>query len=814
MLKHLLHHTYRSQFGWLWMFWFICIVQAIAGTVGIMNPWVQNFRLIFFFGQCLLAALAIFGGVQMHSMVGDNVFWKTRPLSRSELLRVNSTYVLGFVYLPLLASIFVGSMAAGFSGRQLFLAVLEWALYCGVGTAAISAVAAHTRNLGMGVGAGAGVFFFATTVGVGFNYLTNLFPDLRPAPGRPFYYQNSSLLVALMLLLGSAVFAFIWRQLRNSAIISAGSYGVAVFAFYLVAMYSPFGFLRPDVPHTENVKVSLINKQFTQDPESLSEQVLWSHFQASGIPTGTVLMPSTLYAQFQPEDRKEPKLMHTYHQSSHSRSGLDYFENSVSSPTAFRVLQARYPEDTVWTGRWRRHHQDTLPAGKRRRPTQGTPGRFSGYLRGEIVSLRQLADLPLKNGFTRLGEGYGVSVRLLTDEEGGLQFELREAVPELMYASRQEFRHNYYRASGIYLLYHPESREAILLDESGSSRDTASFLSNQAQIKLRFKVPRSQLREHLNGHQADDWATGLRLHVYHHRRVGKVSAQFADDQYRYQASHRRHISTWQQDSTVGFERLQQLKWPGTNDLAAAQKFAHEFVTQAPQNFYSNQSTLATKMLTDIGPEIVPFFLNEAPYTYAMGNIVLRRALQRLATREHIPALKKALLRDPELALLVQSKRWGKECAPTLAKLLKNRERPLPASALTVIANHATPEQFADLEWHSTRCKNGQDALFRSLRKLDGFPYRQTVHEAWVLARLQFVSEINLAVFAAELGELDALHALIRQMNSSTSEARDRRAFEILRPKLEAKGDDKALRKWLLDHANEIRFDEDRDKYVI
>ena len=44
-------------------------------------------------------------------------------------------------YLPLMASLIVGLVAAGFSGWELLLAVFEWALYCGVGVAAISAVA-------------------------------------------------------------------------------------------------------------------------------------------------------------------------------------------------------------------------------------------------------------------------------------------------------------------------------------------------------------------------------------------------------------------------------------------------------------------------------------------------------------------------------------------------------------------------------------------------------------------------------------------------------------------------------------------------
>lgn len=814
MLKHLLYQTYRSQFGWLWMFWFICVAQAHAGAVGVMSPAIQNTRTTLFLAQCLLAGLAISGGIQIHAMVGDNVFWKTRPIGRPLLLQVNSIFVLGLVYLPFMVSLLVGSVAAGFSGAQLFTVALEWALYFGVGVTAISAVASHTRNFVMFLSVGGCVFLYFTSFGAGYRYLLSHFDGLRPSSGLPYYYQTSSLLVALILLMICGAFGFVWRQLRNNIGVSIGAFTLSALVFFALVFHGPFGFLRPNLPIMENIEMELITEDFSKDPEPLAEQVLWSHFRAKGLPEGTVFMPTVLSAKFDADARKEPKLLHTYHQSSRSSSGMDYFEDSPSSHTALRVLQSHYPDDTVWSGRWSTHRRDDLPNGGKRWPSRGAMGRFSGYLRGEVVAIRQFADLPLQNGFAGLGEGYGVAIRLIADEEGGLQFEIREATPELMYARRREFRRNFYRTSGIYVLYHPDSREAILLDESGSSRNAATFLSNQSQITLRFHVPRSALRERLNGHEADDWAAGLRLHVYHHRRIGRLSWHFDDKQYHYQRSHRRHISVWESDSNTGFESLKELKWPGANDVAAAQKFAHEFVTRAPANFYSSQSSETTKMLTDIGPEIVPFFLNEAPYSYAMGQIVLRRAFQRLARREHIPALKKALVRDPSLASLAQSKRWEKECAPALTGLLRQRDRALPASALIILAKQATNEQFADLAWHATRCEHSQEGLYRILRELDGFPYEQVVRDAWNLARLKFVSEQNLAVFAAELGELDALHYFIRQLNSSSSEPRDRRAFEILRAKLGTTGNDAALRQWLLKNAARIHFDSAKSKYVL
>ncbi|MGB0579537.1 MAG: hypothetical protein ACPGVU_07530, partial [Limisphaerales bacterium] len=485
-----------------------------------------------------------------------------------------------------------------------------------------------------------------------------------------------------------------------------------------------------------------------------------------------------------------------------------------SGVTAFRLLQENYPADTVWSGRWNHHQRSSLPTGGKKRPHRDAIGKFAGNLQSEIVSLKRVGDIPLQDGFARLGAGYGVAIRLLTDEEGGLQFELREAIPSLRYSSQSADRHSYYRTAGIYVLYHPASREAIVLDESGSRRNAATFLNNQVQTTMSYRVPRSKLREYLNGHERDDWSSGLRLHVFHHRRIGRISTRFADDQYRYVGSHRRQISQWESDSRSGFESLKELKWPGTNDVAAARNYAREFIRRVPANFYSNQSTKTSNLLTENGPDIVPFFLDEAPYSYAMGRIVLRRAFQRLARPEHIPALKRALVRDPNLAWLVRSKRWEKECAPVLASLLKGRERVLPAEALIVLAKHASKAQYADLAWHAVRCPSAQEYVYRNLRTLDGFPYEQTVREAWSLARVQFVSDLQLAVFAAELGELDALYNFIRQLNTNSSESRDRRAFEILRPKLGVTGDDDTLRKWLLDHASQIRFDQQQGNYVI
>ncbi|MGB0579536.1 MAG: hypothetical protein ACPGVU_07525, partial [Limisphaerales bacterium] len=72
--------------------------------------------------------------------------------------------------------------------------------------------------------------------------------------------------------------------------------------------------------------VELITERYDQDPDSLSEQILWSHFRAKGVPEGTVLMPTRLGATFNPDERDEPKLLHTFHVQSRASSGVDYFE--------------------------------------------------------------------------------------------------------------------------------------------------------------------------------------------------------------------------------------------------------------------------------------------------------------------------------------------------------------------------------------------------------------------------------------------------------------------------------------------------------
>ena len=146
MTRHLLFNTYRSQRGWLWMFWFLCAVQAVLGLMNPTDVPSQVIRTIFFVAECFLGAFAIVGGIQMNPVASNTAFWLTRPISPRQVLTTQFAYVYGLVFAPLVCGLATGWLRAGFTGLQLLGTATEWMLFAGCVITLGAAAAVHTKN--------------------------------------------------------------------------------------------------------------------------------------------------------------------------------------------------------------------------------------------------------------------------------------------------------------------------------------------------------------------------------------------------------------------------------------------------------------------------------------------------------------------------------------------------------------------------------------------------------------------------------------------------------------------------------------------
>ena len=576
----------------------------------------------------------------------------------------------------------------------------------------------------------------------------------------------------------------------------------------------PFDFMRARLGPPEGTQLALVRDTNISPDTPPGEQLLWSHFHVSGLPTNVVAIPNQMHYGFSNGDKLN--LRGSHHGQSHFKSSLERLQDAPSKRDFIKHMRGLYPADTVWSGRWQGGHFDSLPLSTK---VKGWPkdrtGEFTGYVEADFFEIERVVDMPLHDTYVSAGAGRAFAVRLLGDDDKGTRFDISDVRPNITFSSSLEPRRAGARSSNnAYILYHPESREVFLLDSSSYRNSSPTFLNNQVVTTRTFHVPRSALRERLTGHVAGNWLNELRLHIYQAKIVGRSKMEFDEADYEYASSRVKRTSDYVAAAQTGVDYLKTLKWPGVADPAAAQQFAHEFLANQPHNYYRNQSRDVSKMLTDIGSEIVPFLLREAPFAGTTRRVVVRSVLKRLLRAEHRADVIAAVGRDPELAWLVRGKSWEKDGAPALAKRLPSREEALPGEALFVLSASATPDQYADLRWHAERCDRMLEYVFENLRKLEGFPYEETVRSAWKRARLQLVPDAELSPFAAELGELDALHRFVQLMHTSKIEAREKRAFNILKDNFGITGTQAELKKWLVANAASLRFDPKTKKYVL
>jgi hypothetical protein len=803
-----------KQRGWLWMFWTVCVAQAILGTFDPTDQILQIARTFLFAGQCFLAFVAIAGGVVADPVQSSAAFWLTRPISRRQLLHAKLLFVFGLVVVPLLAGLGVGIANAGFTGGQLVSSIFQWGLFICTAAAALGAVGTHAGTTAHLVAFGGGAFalFFASAALL--RYVLSYFPSIWRSSFAPDA-DISGLLVGLPIAFVGMMIAWYLRSQARNQRRSLPVGAVTLIVLMVIVTVRPFSFLRENLTQLPGDAIEVITEEKIRiDETPPGEQVIWSHFRVKDLPANTIALPTYFGATF-----KTPAhfvLNSSHHEGRLRENGIERLVRSPAQAEFLRLVRRQFPEDTVWSARRFSNHPNGLPVsnGPKKWPKDRT-GEFRGTLKLDLMAVKRLADVPLTPGFRRLGRGFGINIREIVETEQGTRVVVDEVIPNLMFTRQSSYRGGrYWKASCLYVLFHPESREAFVLDEHNQLRNTPSFLNNQSVTTLKFNVPRSALRERLTGNADDDWVRSLRLHAYHTEGIGRMARTFAESDYKFVSSRAAQVSQYQASSRSGMDRLRSLKWPGTADPVAARKFASDFLHHAPDSFYGKDSSQTLKLLNDIGPNLVPFLLGAGTLPDSLKRVVLRNYLRKNLRPEHQPAVLSALAHDPDLAWILRTKNWVKEGLPILAKLLKARDRLLESDALVLLSAVATADQYDDLSWHAIRCGSGQEYVFRNLRKLEGFPYAETVQAAWKRARLDMVSDYSLAVFAAEQGELDGLHILVRQLRDSPNPSRDRRYLEVLKDRLDATGDTTVLKNWLLTNAPNLRFDAGKQKYVL
>jgi hypothetical protein len=208
----------------------------------------------------------------------------------------------------------------------------------------------------------------------------------------------------------------------------------------------------------------------------------------------------------------------------------------------------------------------------------------------------------------------------------------------------------------------------------------------------------------------------------------------------------------------------------------------------------------------VGSAGLPMLLKKLPVEREIFYAAIRPALSKLATREHLPALREALERMPELAWLFLEKGWAAEGREPLAKHLVNRGETLDPAALKVLAGAQNPQHCPDLLWHWAANQQGAPDVFPALSFCTPAERKNTLELGWKRARFGLKDRNEIAALAASEGLPDSLAALLDRLMEPVDPPQRQRELAPLMAVTPFSGKPADFPAWLKQNAHRLHWE--------
>lgn len=811
LLLHQLRTDFRHLRPWLLAFWATLPVQVLLTNWSGLHYEVRFvLEVILMLLQVLLAALVTVRAVHADAFVGDTVFWKTRPLTPVTLLGAKSLLVVLGLLLPFTLAGAFGWTTGGVSASKLPVGIASLWFVMVPGLAIVLALAGSSRNLTQLVAGFGGLFavFTATLL------LAEKLTQLGVFPRSQLNIATSSTATALGWLMVWSVLA--WTlTVKRRPMVSAVLLGMAVVGAVTLKVAWRVDLLgRAALPEVEMTVVPMS----ADDPGDLvsDDQVLWSAFRVSGLPTNRLVAATSLFASFKAEDGTAFRFFHRT-----QWAPLPSRLNLLDSPQEgdyFRRIRSGFPSDTLWFGNWIMPYARSLPLstqGEEVRIRNDLRGRFVGDLSLQVCEVRHLADVPLKPATLRLDDEMSVLVRRVTADAGGIMVQIEERWSAFLLAPGSEVP-GYGRQGGlafVYVLYQPATGEAVVRDPGRMGRRYPGTYAERAvqQDELRFEFPR--LQTHLSGVSVEERVDGARLHIFDARPVGWMHKRFdlADFKLRMRGNPRD-----QRDREINLAELKELRLPENASPEEAAGYVLRLEELAWMLEGGGDWRLFREKFLALGTDHLDALLARWPIDPRIRSSVGNHVLGQLAAGQHLPALLQTLRRDPGLFWLFQQKKWEDDARPVLREMLPKFEIPLPAGALAIAAEGAPPELYPVVTRRFTLLERGHEMVAPVLETLPGFAFDEAVRAAWKRALVGVVDRPGLSVAAARLGLPYALDAAIEAIDRGQRSYEEDFWSRQLRAVTgyESSPDEKpeAFRDWLLANWGRFTYDSNSHGY--
>lgn len=796
MTLHLIRHLLLGMRSGILALIALTVLQALLGALAWDSPWLNNLRQTVFIAQCATSTTLLLQGFARMPISATQTFWKTRPITRRQILSLQAVLLFGVLMLPLILSLLPGWWTAHFNSWQLFWIHIHWLLKLGSIGLLLAALINHGGTLQASFSFTVMATVLLLMAALAFNGLMFRSTLLAPSPVWSQESETGSRLVGECIWILFAGAAWMHKVLSRSKWPSLCLLLVGTLLLLAISVRRPFSIQGPTapVPRPGMELVSLSGPQASLDGK---QQVLWSQFKMNLPHTNCLALPLNLQAEFR--NQSGFQIESSFQDQGLERSGL----NIITQGILMNHLKERYPKDTLWSGLGIHPASEQIPI---KTPIRSWPDDLTGTIEGslaiELIDLHLAVDTALQSGHWRVGEGYQYKVEM---KDSAPSFTVVETVPSLAHPGMNSRRHHL--PQSIYVLLDPTSMEAWALSQPLSRNTERAWLNNQQQRTFEMPIPDTILESNLNPED-------LRLHIYLPKPLLTTSLPFKQSNFTLFVPG----PSFDQEHTEKPGDLTSLltSWPGADDAEGAKAFVRHFLKawKLPRN--TNESRTSRNALIRLGPSIVPFFLEEAPFSETASRMVLQGTLPKLLQPNHEPKVRDLLAKYPDMSWLIRESSLETACWDALLPALKSRDHLLSADTIEVLARHVQSNDFDDLAWHAIHCPKDQQRYVNHLASLPGFPFQETVSKAWKLARLDLVGARPWREAAATEGFKDALYLFLLDLKEARSEAEEIRHMESVRalvtiPESLPPEDYKT---WILRNASRLEYQDSSRNYTI
>jgi hypothetical protein len=720
--------------------------------------------------QIVVAVFLVNRLIQADAVAGTTAAWLTRPLRRRHLFWAKLGFIFYCLILPRLAAQSVYCLSRGFSAdlwMGSIAGILLYSLAVAAGAAALSALTPNMPRFFLAAGTG----FVSVILCLAFLEATSQGRVVvRGESG-----DNSAEAASLALFAAAAAFA--WgcqtlarRRALGIVVFCAGGLGMPV-----VDDYWRVDFLKPRqtlvAPHPVQVSAP------GSEAAAPGSQRLWNVFRVDNMPTRQLAVVEGIRAQFQPDEASNvADLRPFWPRPWQYLRALP--EDSAQAREYYQIIRGWFPPETLWFG------GDTGPFGSGIPPLLPPPGLFygeTGLLTGtmdmDLFEVVKAGELPLRPATICPQPGQRVSIRRVAPDFNGIRIDLEESVAAPMF-SRLPYRDDLEIGGPTlftYVLYHAESGEACSAQFSQSPMFPNAMSDEfHRSFNLTFSYP--QLRQRLAGVSLQDWLREARLCVFVPVYNGTFKAPFQQEHYTL-------TNVWdspQQDaSREGLAAIKNLTLPANPTDAQIAAYLDAIFLHLPGAWDSGaEGNIILGKIAAIGTNGLPELLRRLPADGAVETAFILPAVARLAGRGHLPELREALRRDPDLADIFVKNNWEDDARDILAGQLGDHRIALPAAALLIMARAHNAADYPGLAWHFVRLSSGQEEVIAELRQCPGFDLAAALSEAWKRAQLGIIPKNGLAAAAAAEGLPGAMNSAVMLMETASGNDRRRLAARL------------------------------------